>query len=425
MPAAERKEAEDFGKSPTLFEDILVDCAKRGLMGEHNNAHLIYIAMTSRLRDTPLSVLILSSSGAGKTALQDAVLSFCPPEDLVKLTALSGKALFYKERLSLKHKVLAMEEGDGAEEAMYAIRNLISAGELVSETHDQRPGHRPTHDDGKQGGRPEFRLLHHDPAGRGPGNEKPVLGHEHRRIERPDAEDTLLSAAAASFRRADYFAGDRSDPAQAPELSAIAQTVGRQEPLRRAVDLRRRPAAREKGSAKVSESHQGHCLPSPNAEGNQAGKKQRNRRRHTSRSISTTSRWRIGWPTKSWATASTNFRGPATIFSCCWKRCTTNARRPVRRRPEPIFTCQPERLGVGGFSRRDIREFTGWSNTRLHVHLKELVDFEYIVIETGRNGMPFRYRLAWEGQGKDGKRFMLGLTDPEKLRDPSPGDEAK
>ena len=69
-------------------------------------------------------------------------------------------------------------------------------------------------------------------------------------------------------------------------------------------------------------------------------------------------------------------------------------------------------LSVAG----NIREFTGWTNTRLHIHLKELVDFEYIVIETGRNGMPFRYRLAWEGQGKDGKRFMLGLTDPAKLR---------
>ena len=53
------------------------------------------------------------------------------------------------------------------------------------------------------------------------------------------------------------------------------------------------------------------------------------------------------------------------------------------------------------------------------------MDFEYIVIETGRNGMPFRYRLAWEGQGKDGQRFMLGLKDPAKLRDPSPGDGAK
>jgi hypothetical protein len=30
--------------------------------------------------------------------------------------------------------------------------------------------------------------------------------------------------------------------------------------------------------------------------------------------------------------------------------------------------------------------------------------------------MPFRYRLAWEGQGKDGKRFVLGLKDVTELR---------
>ena len=151
MTATERKEAETFGKSPTLFDDIMADCQKRGLMGEGNNVLLLYVAMTSRKRDTPLSVLILSSSGSGKTALQDAVLAFCPPEDLVKLTALSGKALFYKERLSLKNKVLALEEGDGAEEAMYAIRNLISAGELVSESTIKDLATGRLDDDGKQG----------------------------------------------------------------------------------------------------------------------------------------------------------------------------------------------------------------------------------------------------------------------------------
>ena len=60
----------------------------------------------------------------------------------------------------------------------------------------------------------------------------------------------------------------------------------------------------------------------------------------------------------------------------------------------------------------------------MHVHLKELVDFEYVAIEAGRNGMPFRYRLAWEGQGKDGKRFMLGLTDPDKLQASGDSDPA-
>ena len=40
---------------------------------EEANKLLGYIAMTSRKRNDPISVQILSSSGAGKTALQDAV----------------------------------------------------------------------------------------------------------------------------------------------------------------------------------------------------------------------------------------------------------------------------------------------------------------------------------------------------------------
>ncbi len=61
---------------------------------------------------------------------------------MVKLTSLSGRALFYKERTSLKHKVLAVAEGEGLTGAGYALRNLISAGELVAEVtvRDQSNG---------------------------------------------------------------------------------------------------------------------------------------------------------------------------------------------------------------------------------------------------------------------------------------------
>lgn len=67
------------------------------------------------------------------------------------------------------------------------------------------------------------------------------------------------------------------------------------------------------------------------------------------------------------------------------------------------------------FSRRDIREYTGWANTRVHRYMKELVDLEYVLVESGRNGALYRYRLAYEGQGKKGEKFMLGLTPMENL----------
>ncbi len=139
MSAEHRAEAEALGKSPDLIQMILDDYERCGLVGERANKLLCYLAMTSRKMEKPLAVLILSSSGAGKTMLQDTAMQFCPPEELVKLTSLSGKALFYKEGNSLKNKVLALEEGDGVEEAMYALRNLISAGELVSESTIKDP----------------------------------------------------------------------------------------------------------------------------------------------------------------------------------------------------------------------------------------------------------------------------------------------
>ena len=67
------------------------------------------------------------------------------------------------------------------------------------------------------------------------------------------------------------------------------------------------------------------------------------------------------------------------------------------------------------FSRREIREYAGWSNSRVHRYLQELVDLEYVLVAGGRNGATYRYRLAYDGEGKDGARFMLGLKAVEDL----------
>jgi hypothetical protein len=128
------REARAFGKSGNLIQQILSDYETCGLVGEDQNKLLCYLAAVSRKLDEPLSILILSSSGAGKSALQNATLDFCPPEDVVKLTSMTGKALFYKGRTSLKHRVLAVEEEAGMEGAAYPLRALISSGELVIET---------------------------------------------------------------------------------------------------------------------------------------------------------------------------------------------------------------------------------------------------------------------------------------------------
>ncbi len=136
---SEKLEGLRLGKNADLVGEILRDLEKLGLVGEKNIGFAQYIGMTSRKTSDPLAFLTISSSGAGKTYLQDLILSLCPTEDLIKVTSLSSRALFYKGENSLVHKVLAVEEETGASGAAYALRNLISQKILVSETTIKNP----------------------------------------------------------------------------------------------------------------------------------------------------------------------------------------------------------------------------------------------------------------------------------------------
>jgi len=135
----DRVEGMKLGRHPDLANEILRDVDKLGLVGEQTNKLMGYLVMTSRKLDDPLALLILSGSGAGKSLLQDTLLTLCPDEDLVKLRSLTDRALFYKGEHALQNKVLALEEVAGAQGAYYAIRNLISAKKLVIESTIKNP----------------------------------------------------------------------------------------------------------------------------------------------------------------------------------------------------------------------------------------------------------------------------------------------
>jgi hypothetical protein len=66
------------------------------------------------------------------------------------------------------------------------------------------------------------------------------------------------------------------------------------------------------------------------------------------------------------------------------------------------------------FTRKEVREATGWGNTQLKMHLHRLENLEYVVVRTGR-GQHFEYELLYEGQGKDGAPFLCGLADVDAL----------
>ncbi len=129
MSASAREEALVFLKGDVLAE-LKRDFLALGCVGEETALLIGYFALVSRKLDKPLSVLFCARSGAGKSMLQDSLAELCPPEDVEKYTRISSQAFFFKGENALAHKLVVVEEEDGAASAAYALRSLISSGVL-------------------------------------------------------------------------------------------------------------------------------------------------------------------------------------------------------------------------------------------------------------------------------------------------------
>ncbi len=99
---------------------------KSGVIGEFNNRLLMYLIFTSRKTNNPLHCISLGSSGVGKTHLQSKVAELIPEEDKVEITVLSANAFYYFNRTELQHKLILIEDLDGAESVLYPLRELQS-----------------------------------------------------------------------------------------------------------------------------------------------------------------------------------------------------------------------------------------------------------------------------------------------------------
>lgn len=139
MDDADKAEALAALKDPDLIKNLLKGFEDLGMIGEEKAKLIGYLGTVSRFLEQPLGMLIISRSGAGKTALQDAICSLVPDESLIKYTRLTGQALFYKEQDGLKYKVLAIEEEDGMQQALYSIRTLASSQRLCVATTRSDP----------------------------------------------------------------------------------------------------------------------------------------------------------------------------------------------------------------------------------------------------------------------------------------------
>ncbi len=128
---AEKQAAEEFLSAPELLEKTNELIGKSGVIGEETNRLLMYLIFTSRKRQQPLHVISLGSSGTGKTHLQSSVGELMPEEERVSITTLSENAFYYFGKQELKHKVILIEDLDGAENALYPLRELQTKKRIV------------------------------------------------------------------------------------------------------------------------------------------------------------------------------------------------------------------------------------------------------------------------------------------------------
>lgn len=126
-------------RDPNLVERIVSDVAVIGVVGEDTNALVGYLAAVSRKLEKPLAVLIQSTSAAGKSTLMDALLSLMPEHERVHYSAMTGQSLFYLGEGDLKHKILAIAEEEGVRQAAYALKLLQSQGELTMASTGKDP----------------------------------------------------------------------------------------------------------------------------------------------------------------------------------------------------------------------------------------------------------------------------------------------
>jgi hypothetical protein len=404
IPQEEAQAALALLKAPNLLDHILADFTRCGVVGEETNKLIGYLAATSRKLEAPLAVMVRSSSAAGKSSLMEAVLAFMPAEDKVQYSAMTGQSLFYMGAMDLKHKILALAEEEGAARASYALKLLQSEGVLsiASTGKDPETGKLVTqeyrvegpvmifstttaidHDEellnrcltlGVDESREQTRAIHHlqrqkrTLEGLFARQARQELLKQHQNAQR------LLKPLAVRNPYADAltFPDERTRLRRDHEkyltlIDTIALLHQHQRVLRTA-------------------QHEGQTI--EYVEVTLGDIEVANRLAHEA----------LG--------RSLDELSPQTRRLLELVTAMVDAACKVKAMPRAAHR----------FSRRDVREYAGWSDFQVKMHMHKLEELEYVLVHRGGRGQSFVYELLYDGAGGDGQPFLMGLIDLETLK---------
>jgi hypothetical protein len=398
-PAA-REAALQLLRDPDLLSRIEEDLTRCGLVGEETNKLVAYLACVSRKLDKPLALLVQSSSAAGKSTLMDTVMALIPEEERVSYSAMTGQALFYMSEQNLRHKVLAIAEEEGAERASYALKLLQSEGELTiaSTGKDPASGRLVTHEYRVEGPVMIFSTttaLDVDPELL---NRCLVLTVDESR------EQTRAIHRYQRFTRTLSGYLERRGRDEIRQLHKNAQRLLEPLPVIN-------PFAQElsflDASTRTRRDHDKYlALIEAIA---LLFQHQRERKRHAA-----------GFDYIEVAASDVALanRIAGEVLGRTLDELPPQTRRMLDL-VEAMVGAECARLSVDRcdyrFSRRDVVAATGWSYPQVRAHLDRLVEYEHLVVHRGGRGQSFVYELLYDGSGRDGERFLVGLIDVAQL----------
>ncbi len=127
----EQKEALKLLKSKNLIQKLTEKLNKIGIIGEDENAIILFLALSSYKFSNPFSVLCLAKSGIGKSYILQK-LSECMPRESVSFhTQISPNALYYFNSYDIQNKALLIEDLEWTTEMLSPLATLQTQGKLV------------------------------------------------------------------------------------------------------------------------------------------------------------------------------------------------------------------------------------------------------------------------------------------------------
>jgi DNA primase catalytic core len=399
----DRAAAMELLRDPRLLERIVEDFARCGVVGEETNKLVGYLGVVSRHLDSPLAVIVQSSSAAGKSSLMEAVLAFLPEEQRVQYSAMTGQSLFYMGETDLKHKVLAIVEEEGAHSASYALKLLQSEGVLTiaSTGKDPATGRLLTHQYRVEGPVMIFlttTAIHLDEELL---NRCLVLSVNEEReqtqaIHRVQREAQTLEGLLKRRDRDAILAVHRN-------AQRLLKPVFVANPYARELTFQDSQTRTRRDHMKyltlirtIALLHQ-HQRPSKMIE-------------HRGRAVE--------YIEVTLADIATANRLAHEVLGRSLDELPPQTRRLLLA-VDTMVAAECDRPTMERsdyrFSRRDVRAYTGWGDTQLKIHLHRLEEMEYLLIHRGGRGQSFVYELMFARPTDGGRPMLGGLMDVDVL----------